>query len=235
MSDIKISDQHIEGRDYSTYSSDTVVQKHQIQKTSEEEQVSTTTSDLDVSVEELLAKNPKLKTAYDKLAALASDPDIGDDEIFNVQKLILSLINLAEALKGAATAYADRLAKITEKLNAYAKLMNQIPVVLENDVYQPGTWIDSGSLLDGVFIVDEEAKKKRSDEEKRTLSENRATLNQKYGNMLEGARANKDIEQDKAKKIQTIMQTLKDADQSAHDFIGAFIDLFRGISQKIMR
>ena len=62
-----------------------------------------------------------------------------------------------------------------------------------------------------------------------------ATLNQDYGNMLETLRANKGVEEDKAKKSQPTMQSLKDASQSAHEFIGTFLDLLQGISQKITR
>lgn len=77
------------------------------------------------------------------------------------------------------------------------------------------------------------AKQLRLNEVDARQVENR--MNQKFGNMLEAIRANKGLEEDKAKKIQAVLQSMKNAEQSTNDFIGTFIDLVRDISQKIMR
>lgn len=212
--------------DYSTSYTDNVSQsqargvgKYKEEKEGEEAITSADKGDLDLSSEELIAKNPKLKATFDNLSAIATDPSMGDKDVFSMQSLIACLINLGQVLQQVATVYANHLSKVTEKMNAYAKLMGQIPVVLEKDVD-----FDKESTISG---TDEEKDRKRS--------QLRADLNQYYGNMLEAVRGNKGVEEDKAKRAQTIMQTMKDASQSTHDFIGTFIDLIRGIGQKTMR
>jgi uncharacterized protein YoxC len=162
-----------------------------------------------IDINELIKKDPNLKAAFDNLMTIVSDPAMKDPEVFTIQRLIASLIDLGQALQGMATAYAERLSKITEKLTAYSKMMTQIPVILKGDM--------------------------KFDDDSKTDSELRSNANQKFVNMLETVRANKGLEEDKAKKIQTMLQTMKDASTSTHDFIGSFIDLLRGISQKIMR
>jgi uncharacterized protein YoxC len=198
---------------YSTYANASnnasQVQVAEQNKNKQAKRASLDTSEGDMDIKDLMAKRPDLKAAFDNLAAIASDPSMDEPDVFTIQRLIKSLIDLGQALQQCATAYANRLAKITEKMNAYSKMLTQVPVVLKDDVNYGG-----------------------DDKEK---SDRRANLNQKYGNMLESVRANKGLEEDKAKKVQTMMQTMKDAGQSVNDFIGSFIDLIRGILQKIAR
>lgn len=165
-----------------------------------------------VDINDLINQRPELKAAFTSLMALGNNPDMGDSEIFTIQRLIASLINLGQALQQAATAYANKLAKVTEKMNAYSKMLGQVPVLLKENINYNNLGNDDTQR-----------------------SQTLGNINQKFGNMLEAIRANKGMEEDKAKKIQTIMQTMKDAGQSANDFIGTFIDLLRGISQKIAR
>jgi hypothetical protein len=190
------------------------IQAQQTQKTDEKEKKENKVKgdEPPPTIEELIAKDPKLKAAFDNLVVLANDPGFSEDDFFSMQRLIATLIDLGQALQQVATAYADRLAKVTDRMTAYSKMMGQIPVLTKDQV----NWDKLGS-----------------DDQQR--SQRLGTLNQKYGAMLETVRTNKGLEEDKAKKIQTIMQTMKDAGQSVNDFIGTFIDLLRGISQKIMK
>lgn len=60
-------------------------------------------------------------------------------------------------------------------------------------------------------------------------------LNPIYANAQEGVRINKTAEEDLAKQIQSILQSLKDASQSVEDFIGTILNMMASISQKISR
>jgi hypothetical protein len=62
-----------------------------------------------------------------------------------------------------------------------------------------------------------------------------ADINSKFGKMVETIRASKGIEEDRAKKLQTIMQRIKDSGQSASDYMGTLIELWRDIGSKISR
>jgi len=157
----------------------------------------------DMDLETLFQKNPDLKKAFTNMSNIVFDRNISNADTITMQELISCLIELGQALQKAAAVYANRLTKVTEKMNVYSKQMTQIPVVLKGDV--------GGS------------------------DDDRRNWNSSFSNMLEAVRANKGIEEDKAKKIQTFLQSMKDASQSANDFVGTFIDLLRGISQKIMK
>lgn len=164
-------------------------------------------------IEEFLDNNPEtrkiMQEMLDKMNQ-AGQPEKKDGSVFNMSDLFQALIDLGQALQGMATVKADQLNLITTKMSGYSREITQIPVVLsgENVAF-------SGSESD------QNAK--------------RANFNQAFGNMLEAIRANKGLEEDKAKKVQTIMQTMKDASQSFHDFLGTFLDLVRGIASKINR
>jgi len=160
-----------------------------------------------VDIDELIKNDPHLKALFDKLVkAFSEEPD---EVKFSISQVVQSLIQLSQALSNAAVAYADRLSKITEKMNAYTKLQTQIPVVLKGG-------------KDEVYGGD--------DDKSRAA---RSEANQKFANMLEAVRANKGLEEDKAKKVQTMLQGLKDGGTSSSDFVGSFIDLVRGIGSKI--
>lgn len=165
--------------------------------------------DPDFDMATLLKERPDLREAierFDKSLKVASkDPK----DTFNMAKLIACLIDLGQVLQQVATAYADKLTKTTAKMNYYSKQLSQIPVISDGE---------------GIYQGDST-----------TASNKRATLNQKLANMIEIVKANKGREEDAAKGIQTMLQSMKDAGQSINDFLGSFIDLLRGISQKINR
>jgi uncharacterized protein YoxC len=162
------------------------------------EEGSTVKSAKPIDINELI-KDPRYKALLDQVAANYENKS--DEEKFSIQRVIMSLIDLSQALQGAATALADRLSRITERMNAYAKKMSQVPVLGDEIPFEN--------------------------------SEKRANANQRFGVMLESIRAYKGIEEDAAKKVQTILQTIKDAGTSASDFVSSFLDVIRGISQKI--
>lgn len=56
-----------------------------------------------------------------------------------------------------------------------------------------------------------------------------------FTNAQEGIRINKGAEEDLAKQIQALLQSLKDASQSIEDFIGTILNMMASISQKISR
>lgn len=56
-----------------------------------------------------------------------------------------------------------------------------------------------------------------------------------FTNAQEGIRINKTTEEDLAKQIQTILQSLKDASQAIEDFVGTILNMMASISQKISR
>lgn len=61
----------------------------------------------------------------------------------------------------------------------------------------------------------------------------RAQINQAFANLLEALRANKSIDADQIKRLQTLLQQMKDSGTATSDYISTFIDLLRSISQKI--
>jgi tRNA C32,U32 (ribose-2'-O)-methylase TrmJ len=63
----------------------------------------------------------------------------------------------------------------------------------------------------------------------------RARMNQTFTDMLEAIRANKGVEEDKAKKVQALLQQIKDASAAQSDYINSLIDLLRSINQKVSR
>jgi hypothetical protein len=163
------------------------------------------TAQTEHNVMDLINSDPQLKGLYDQLVTEFSEKS--EEEVFTLAVLIRTLIALSQALQGAATAMAERLSRVTEKLNAYTKLQTQIPI------------LTVGGPMWGGDNQDDRDK--------------RSEINGKFSNMLEAVRANKGMEEDKAKKIQTLLQSMKDAGTAASDFTGTFIDLIRTISTKI--
>lgn len=163
---------------------------------------------INISLEDLIAwtKSPMFETSM--IAAFESYLEEPPEVQFSMYRLMMCLIELGQALQQMAVAVAGNLNNITAQMNAYAKKMTQIPVVLKDDI---------------VFVPGDE----------KMDSERRANANQKFANMMEALRANKGLEEDKAKKKQTLLQTMKDASTQASDFLSAFCDLIRGIGSKI--
>lgn len=160
-------------------------------------------SDLSTDLNELLKNDPKLQGIFDNV--LNSFTDQPADEVFSIQRVIRALIDLSQALQSAALAESDRLNKVTERLNLYAQMESQLPVITGTSLYP-------------------DSDKGRQDKQ---------DANTRFGTALESLRSNQGLEQDRAKKIQTILQTMKDAGSSVSDYIGSFTDLFRTISSKI--
>jgi hypothetical protein len=159
-----------------------------------------------VDIDELMQNDPSLKTLYEKMVGNYASQPSDNRNIMN--RIMRALMELNETLQKVAIAYADNLGKITEKLNGYSKLQIQIPVLTRGkDLFMGG-----------------DSDQDRTD---------RGEVNQKFANMLEAIRANKGIEEDKAKKVNTILQSMKDAGQSASDFLTSFADLMRQIGSKI--
>lgn len=61
----------------------------------------------------------------------------------------------------------------------------------------------------------------------------RADVNAKFANMLDGIRATKGIYEDKSKKAQTMLQTLKDSGSQASDFVTEIMRIISGLVKKI--
>lgn len=161
----------------------------------------------DASTEAQLANSPHLQGVYN--ATAASTGNLSSAATFNMGKLFIALSNLGQALNGLSVAYANSLNITSDQMNNYAKLMTQIPVVTKSDI-----------KFDGDDKAD---------------ADKRAIFNQKFANMLEALRANKGVEEDKAKKIQTLMQSQKDAGQSFNDLLGSLIDGTNRIIQGIFK
>jgi|GEM_PF-2737797 len=158
----------------------------------------------DLNPEELIMQDPALKELFNKLTETFVETT--KEEKFSIGRVISLLIELSQALQTAATAFAERLSKITEKLNAYTILQTQITVLGKE--HAPGN-------------------------DEKVQSEYISSINAKLSNMLEAIRNYRGMEEDKAKKVQTLLQGLKDGGSSASDFVTAFIDLLRGIGAKI--
>ena len=156
-----------------------------------------------------IENDPKLKKLFGEIMEnFSEEPPVVQ---FNMNRVVFILIALCQALQEAASVFADKLTKVTERLTAYSKKLTQVPVVLQSE----------GTTFSGIGDNQDQKYKNEADA--------RALVNQKFGNMLEAIRANKGLDEDKAKKIQTILQTMKDASASSSDFITAFIDLVRGL------
>jgi hypothetical protein len=63
----------------------------------------------------------------------------------------------------------------------------------------------------------------------------RSQLNQTFDHALELLRADKGVTEDKAKKVQALLQSMNDASGSQLEFMHSMIDLWSSISQKITR
>lgn len=68
-----------------------------------------------------------------------------------------------------------------------------------------------------------------------TDSGTRDKYNPKYQAAQEAIRMNKSAEEDLAKQVQSLLQSVKDASQSIEDFIGTILNMMASISQKIAR
>ncbi len=167
-------------------------------------------SDDILDVNELLKNDPAYKKLYDKMVGNYAQQSSASLNIMS--RVMNALMELNQVLSRVATIYADHLGKITEKLNAYSKLQTQIPVI-----------------TDGMGFMDDTGDSTKDEK----IREDRGQINQKFGNMLEAIRANKGIEEDKAKKLNTILQAMKDAGQQASDFMTSFADMWRQVGSKI--
>lgn len=167
-----------------------------------------TAGDEEVDFNALIEQNPELKEVFDRLAGAVDEID-DKSKAFSMNDLMQALIELSQILQLMATANAARLSIDTKLMNAYSDQMASIPVVTSDDI------------------------KFSSNESTDTAK--RSTFNQQLGNAIEIIRANKGKVEDNAKRVQTLMQSSKDAGESIKDFLGSFIDLLRGISQKINR
>jgi hypothetical protein len=172
----------------------------------EQPQVADASTDTPVDINELIKNDPKLKELYDKVVDAFSEKPV--EEKFSIQRVIASLIELSQVLQGVVVAESTRMDKISKRISAYATMQASVPVITKDQ---------------GLFAG-------QKDDQERDA---RQTLNQKFGMDLEAVRANSGVDQDLAKKVQTLMQTIKDASTSVEDFIGSFTDLLRGISSKI--
>jgi hypothetical protein len=158
-------------------------------------------------LQELLKNDPELQAVYDRVVEkFANEPP---ETVFSMVDVMRSLIKLTQSLQKAALAIADRLTKITEKLNAYATLQGQIPVILKGDI---------------VFDKDEQKDLTR-----------RGEVNQKFAMMLDMIRANKGKEEDKAKDAQQLLSTVKDAGTGISDYFTSFTDLIGRLGSKIFQ
>lgn len=153
--------------------------------------------------ERVIEMDPKDRAIYDRVMGNYSNKTA--EERLTVQDIIRSFINLTQILQQGIIIESERLSISTQLLNAYAKKMSQVPVILKDEIKEPG-WDDK---------------------------DQREGFNQKFGYALETMRAHKGLEEDRAKKGQTLLQAMKDASSSYSDFSSSFIDLVRGISQKI--
>ena len=78
----------------------------------------------------MINNDPELKAKFDQLLAkFGEDPK---KVRVSISQIVASLIELNEALQGAAIACAQRLKLITESLNAYTTMQTQIPVILKD-------------------------------------------------------------------------------------------------------
>jgi Zn-dependent oligopeptidase len=157
---------------------------------------------LDSSDELLDAINsdPAAKRAFEEIVETLTPKD--DEETFSIAQILHLLIELSQVMQTAAIAYAERLTKITEKMNEYTTLQKQVPMISREVMTDQADRDQYNSLLTSTLDI---------------------------------IRTNKGIEEDKSKKITTLMQGLKDGGASMSDILSGFIDLIRGISAKIMQ
>lgn len=156
-----------------------------------------------------LAKEPAFTALMQETSAnfLDASPDVK----YTLQDILMTLLDLNQTMQELAAALAGTLKTGTERLNAYTTLMTQVPVWSLDDYKAP----DGTSTTDKLNML--------------------GNINAKFANMLEAVRAHKGLEEDKAKKIQTLLQSTKDFSSKISDFFGAFVDLLRGISSTINR
>ncbi len=135
---------------------------------------------------------------------------------FNIQRLMQSLIELIQILQSVAAVAALTLSNDTDAINNYTKALAQIsPLTKGQMTFQQGG-------------------KDGNDAEKNN-SAMMGDANQKLNTMVQYILAYKSQHEDRAKRHQTGISTLKEGSSSIAEFFSSFIDLLRAILQKIFR
>lgn len=135
---------------------------------------------------------------------------------YDIMRVVQSLIDLGKVMQELAIVYAGCLSKSTARLTAINKQMKEIPVISVKDLRKAGL-----------------VKQSEIDKEDEINKGTAGTLTQAFGNAMEAMRAEKGLEEDFAKKLQVMMQSIKESGTQASDFVSTFLDLLRGISSKI--
>ncbi|MFI0434117.1 MAG: hypothetical protein ACH350_00115 [Parachlamydiaceae bacterium] len=93
----------------------------------------TTTHEEEKNIEDILSNNAALQTLFDSLARMGSHDEQSKTDVFSMNTLLRSLMDLTQTLQSMSAIYANKLVKITDKVNAYSDMMNDIDYVSETD------------------------------------------------------------------------------------------------------
>lgn len=129
-----------------------------------------------------------------------------DDVQITIQEILYLLMSVVKTVQGLAASLAESLKPVTERLNIYTKLKTQVKIYTSNDKKPDGTAYGPEQLTE---------------------------LNNKAGRLVETLGAFAGLEGDKAKELQTKLQTVNEFAKKVQDFFSAFIDLLRAIFTKI--